>query len=114
VVPIVFALSGDRVWTAVDHKPKRTRALQRIANARANPRVSLLADHYDEDWSQLWWVRADGMARVLEPHEAPRGMALLADRYPIYRTQPPAGPVIEIAVSHWAGWCASAPDSSGG
>ena len=114
LVPVTFAVVGRAIVHAVDHKPKTTRALARLEDLRRDPRVSLLADHYDEDWSQLWWVRADGMARVLEPHEAPRGMALLADRYPIYRTQPPAGPVIEIAVSHWAGWCASAPDSSGG
>jgi PPOX class probable F420-dependent enzyme len=54
VVPIVFAVEGDLVWTAVDHKPKRTRALRRLENVRANPRVSLLADHYEEDWSALW------------------------------------------------------------
>jgi PPOX class probable F420-dependent enzyme len=107
VVPIVFALAGDRIWTAVDDKPKRTRALRRLENARANPRVSVLADHYEEDWSALWWVRADGMARVIDVADAPRGMALLAERYPVYRLRPPAGPVVEIAVQHWSGWSAS-------
>jgi PPOX class probable F420-dependent enzyme len=107
VVPIVFALAGDRIWTAVDDKPKRTRALRRLENARANPRVSVLADHYEEDWGALWWVRADGMARVIDVAEAPHGMALLAERYPVYRLRPPAGPVVEIAVQHWSGWSAS-------
>ena len=107
VVPIVFACEGDRVWTAVDHKPKRTRALQRLENARSNPRVSLLADHYEEDWSALWWVRADGMARVIDVADAPRGMELLAERYPVYRLQPPAGPVVEVAVARWTGWSAA-------
>jgi PPOX class probable F420-dependent enzyme len=107
VVPIVFAIAGDRIWTAVDDKPKRTRALRRLENARANPRVSVLADHYEEDWNALWWVRADGMARVIDVADAPRGMALLAERYPVYRSRPPAGPVVEIAVQHWSGWSAS-------
>jgi PPOX class probable F420-dependent enzyme len=107
VVPIVFACEGDRVWTAVDHKPKRSRALKRLENARSNPRVSLLADHYEEDWGALWWVRADGTARVLSVSDAPRGMELLADRYPVYRLQPPAGPVVEIAVQRWTGWSAA-------
>jgi PPOX class probable F420-dependent enzyme len=107
VVPIVFAVEGDRIWTAVDHKPKRTRALRRLSNVRANPRVSVLADHYEEDWSALWWVRADGLAQVIDVADAPRGMALLAERYSVYRSQPPAGPVLEIAVQRWSGWAAS-------
>jgi PPOX class probable F420-dependent enzyme len=107
VVPIVFAVAGDLVWTAVDHKPKRTRALRRLENARANPRVSLLVDHYAEDWASLWWVRADGVARVLDVADAPRGMALLAERYPVYRQRPPEGPALEIVVQRWTGWAAA-------
>ena len=61
VVPIVFAVDGDTIYTAVDGKPKRSRQLQRLANIAAHPRVTVLADRYDEDWSQLWWVRADGV-----------------------------------------------------
>ena len=64
LVPICFALEGDTLYSAVDHKPKASTALQRLANIAANPRVSLLADRYDEDWSLLWWVRADGTAHV--------------------------------------------------
>jgi PPOX class probable F420-dependent enzyme len=107
VVPVVFAAEGDVVWTAVDHKPKRTRSLQRLANARADPRVSLLADHYEEDWDRLWWVRADGVARVLDVADAPRGMELLTERYPVYRSRPPEGPVMEVAVQRWTGWSAT-------
>jgi len=66
LVPIVFAVAGDVIVTAVDEvKPKRTRALARLANIAAEPRVSVLADHYDEDWTRLWWVRADGTATVV-------------------------------------------------
>jgi PPOX class probable F420-dependent enzyme len=108
IVPIVFALGGDTLFHAVDHKPKRTMALKRIDNLHADPRASVLADGYDEDWSRLWWARADGTARILEPGH-PEALALLAQRYPQYRERPPAGPVIAIDVSRWSDWSAAAP-----
>ena len=107
VVPLVFALAGDTVFSAVDAKPKRTTQLRRLANIRENARVALLADHYDDaDWGALWWVRADGVARVLKPGapEARLGAALLADRYSQYRAEPPRGEVMAIAVQRWSGW----------
>jgi PPOX class probable F420-dependent enzyme len=107
VVPIVFALAGETVFSAVDAKPKRTTALRRLQNVRANPRVALLVDHYeDADWGALWWARADGSARVLEADdpEARRAVELLVRRYAPYRAAPPAGPVLEIAVERWSGW----------
>jgi PPOX class probable F420-dependent enzyme len=107
LVPIVFAVAGDVVWTAVDAKPKRTRALRRLENVRANPRVALLADAYSDDWSALWWVRADGIARVVEAVDAPEAIELLAARYEAYRAVAPAGPLIEIAVERWVGWAAT-------
>ena len=64
VVACCFALQGDRLWTAVDAKPKATQRLQRLANVRAHPWASLLADHYEEDWDELWWVRADGAGKA--------------------------------------------------
>ncbi|HET8953073.1 MAG TPA: TIGR03668 family PPOX class F420-dependent oxidoreductase [Solirubrobacteraceae bacterium] len=103
VVPIVFALAGDTLYHAVDHKPKRTMALKRLENLRADPRASVLADHYDEDWTRLWWARADGTARILEPGHA-EALALLAERYPQYRAQPPQGPVIALDVTRWSAW----------
>jgi PPOX class probable F420-dependent enzyme len=109
LVPIVFALDGDRVVSAVDHKPKRTTRLQRLANIARDPRVSLLADHYDDDWEALWWVRADGHARLLDdPAAAEQALTLLAARYRQYREDRPDGPVIEITVDRWTGWSASA------
>jgi PPOX class probable F420-dependent enzyme len=107
LVPIVFALDGDTVYSAVDHKPKRTTALRRLENVRANPRVALLADEYDDaDWAALWWVRAEGAGRVLEPGsgEARHGVDLLVERYAQYREARPAGPVLAVAVRRWAGW----------
>ena len=107
LVPIVFAAAGEVVFSAVDAKPKRTTRLRRLENVRQNPRVALLADHYDDaDWTALWWVRADGVASVLEEAEpeARRGIALLAERYAQYRAAPPGGPVLAIAVERWSGW----------
>lgn len=105
LVPVTFAVDGDTIFTAVDAKPKRTTALRRLANVAANPRVALLVDHYDDDWSQLWWVRADGTARVVGP-EAPkarRAADLLLARYPRFALR---GPVMIVEVAHWTGWSA--------
>jgi len=106
LVPITFALDGNLILTAVDHKPKRTTKLRRLANIAANPRVSVLADHYEDDWSRLWWVRADGTATVAEPGtpEHVNAAARLAERYEQYRERPPDGPAIAITVSRWSGW----------
>jgi len=107
LVPVVFAVAGDVVYTAVDAKPKRTTALRRLANVAANPRVALLVDHYEEDWDALWWVRADGVARIVDDEdEARAAVALLAARYRAYRETPPPGPVIAVDVERWSGWSA--------
>jgi PPOX class probable F420-dependent enzyme len=109
LVPIVFAVADDTIYSAVDAKPKRTTALRRLANVTANPAVAVLVDHYDDaDWDALWWVRADGTGRVLttpDP-EAEHAVTLLADRYPQHRAQPPAGPVLAVDVDRWSGWAA--------
>jgi PPOX class probable F420-dependent enzyme len=112
VVPCSFALLDDAtIVTAVDHKPKRTTALRRLANIADNPHVALLADHYEDDWRALWWARADGTARIVQPGSEPelraRALAALAARYPPYRAQPPAGALIVVAVGRWSGWSAA-------
>jgi PPOX class probable F420-dependent enzyme len=110
LVPLVFAVAGDVVFSAVDAKPKRTTALRRLDNVGADPRVCLLADEYDDrDWSRLWWVRADGTARVLaaDDAEARHGVELLAARYEQYRSAPPSDRVLAIDVARWSGWRAS-------
>lgn len=104
VVVMTFAVDGDLIYTAVDQKPKITRNLRRLANIRANPRVAVLADHYEDDWDHLWWARADGRATVVD--DGP-GVGLLIERYPQYRRSPPEGPVIMIEVDSWSGWQAS-------
>lgn len=108
IVPIVFAVDGDVIYTAVDAKPKRSTALRRLANIAENPQVAVLADHYDDDWAQLWWARADGIARLAAGAEAAHGLARLSARYRQYETQPPPGPVLAIEVSRWSGWSAAA------
>jgi PPOX class probable F420-dependent enzyme len=110
LVPMVFALVGDVIYTAVDAKPKRHTGLRRLSNIAAEPRVSVLADHYDEDWTVLWWVRADGVARVLDVADpaARAGLTALVERYPQYRVDPPPGPVIAVEVRRWSAWSAAA------
>lgn len=106
LVPIVFALSGQTIYSVVDEKPKRTTELRRLRNVRENPHVAVLVDHYDEaDWSALWWVRADGLARVIESHapEARTAVALLAERHPQQRA---SGAVLAVDVQRWTQWAA--------
>ena len=105
LVPVTFAVDADTVYIAIDHKPKTTTHLKRLANIAANPRVTLLADHYADDWTQLWWSRADGHAAVLTaPPDTEAPIALLASRYPQYQDTRPTGPVIAITVTTWSGW----------
>lgn len=116
LVPVVFALDGDRVWLAVDAKPKSTRALQRLVNLRQHPRVSLLVDHYEADWSTLWWVRVDGNARVVETDTAQEreGLAHLVAKYAQYQVDPPGGPVVVVELDTWRSWSAEQHPSEGG
>jgi PPOX class probable F420-dependent enzyme len=108
VVPVCFALASDEIVTAIDAKPKSTTALRRLDNVRAHPDVALLVDHYDDDWTTLWWVRVDGIARV-EP-DLGRYVDALAAKYAQYAATPPPGPAIVISSLRFTGWsAASAP-----
>jgi PPOX class probable F420-dependent enzyme len=107
LVPVTFAADGDHLYIAVDHKPKTTTNLKRLRNISHNPQVSLLADHYEEDWSQLWWVRADGLASVLSGGDREGPVDLLARKYDQYTGQRPDGPVISIEVTSWTAWASS-------
>ena len=108
LVPVTFALADDLLWFAVDEiKPKRDARLARLADIARDPRVTLLVDHYDADWSALWWVRVDGHAAT---HEAgplrERALDALAAKYPPYRASRPAGPLVAITPTRWTGWSA--------
>ena len=111
VVPVVFAVDSDSLgnhdvmYTAVDAKPKTTLRLRRLANIESNPQVSLLVDHYADDWTRLWWVRADGVARIHSGGEAlDTGCRLLRAKYPQYQSVPLHGPVIAVTVRRWSSW----------
>ena len=105
LVPIVFALEGDTLYSAVDRKPKRSSQLRRIENARARPDVPILVDHYEADWGRLWWIRLRGRARVLDQgEERERALMLLRKKYPQYRSEPPDGPVLAVDVTEVREW----------
>ncbi|TQK52962.1 PPOX class probable F420-dependent enzyme [Streptomyces sp. SLBN-118] len=107
LVPVTFAVDGDLVCFAVDHKPKSTRDLRRLRNIRANDQVSVLVDDYADDWSRLWWVRADGHAEVVDEGERlGRVLELLRAKYVQYRERCPEGPAVLIRVTRWSGWAA--------
>jgi PPOX class probable F420-dependent enzyme len=108
VVPICFALDGDTLFFAVDAKPKRTADLQRLRNIASNRTVSILVDHYEDDWQKLWWVRLDGTARVVTHETEAQGMIdALVERYPQYRRARPAGPIVAVSIERMTGWAAT-------
>jgi PPOX class probable F420-dependent enzyme len=104
IVPVCFTLARGRIVTAVDAKPKVTSELARLENVRSTGRASLLVDHYEEDWSELWWVRVDGIAEVLDSASA---IDALVAKYDQYRETRPAGPVIAIEPARWRSWIPS-------
>jgi len=108
VVPVCFALLCDVAYSSVDHKPKRSPRLRRIANVRATGRACLLVDEYDDDWSRLWWVRLDGHGRIVEDsREEAAALTALAQKYPQYTKHPPNGPVLAVEVTRLSGWAAT-------
>jgi len=105
IVPCCFVADGEVIYSAVDAKPKASFALRRLENVRVTPSVSLLIDHYGEDWSTLWWIRIDGSARVIESGgQRDRALDQLRSKYEQYVREPPPGPVIAIDISAWRAW----------
>jgi len=105
IVPVTFAMHGAVLVSAVDHKPKSSRPLKRIENIRINNRVSLLVDEYDADWTRLWWVRVDGVARVVDAGpDQEAAIRWLSEKYPQYLAHPLAGMVIWVDVDRISGW----------
>jgi PPOX class probable F420-dependent enzyme len=102
LVPITFVMDGDELVFVIDLKPKTTTALKRLRNIEENPAVSVLVDHYDDDWTHLWWVRADGQASIVEPSKT--DLELLSAKYPQYREAPPPGPAVRITITRLTGW----------
>jgi PPOX class probable F420-dependent enzyme len=105
VVPCCFVLVDDWIFSAVDAKPKSTLALRRLANIEAHAEVALLVDHYDENWDDLWWVRLDATAAVIDSgHRREEALAALAGKYRQYRQTAPPGPVIALEITRWRWW----------
>ncbi len=108
VIPFCFACNGRHIYSALDAKPKRgsLRSLRRVRNILANPQVSLAIDHYEADWSKLWYLLVHGRAELLEPgDEQAAAIALLRAKYPQYREMELDGnPVIKITPERAAGW----------
>ena len=115
VVPIVFAIEGDRLVSIADPKPKRGPDLLRFRNIAANAAVSLLVDEYDADWERLWWVRADGMARVVEEGpERDLTIELLQAKYPQYAAwATPFGAAMVVTIERWTSWSLAPPAAAG-
>ena len=109
LVPIVFALDGDLLYSIVDAKPKHGPDLLRFRNIAAEPRVSLLADHYDDDWQALWWVRVDGIATVVEDGpDRDTAISLLFEKYPQYGDwSTPIGAAMVVRIERWSSWSLS-------
>jgi PPOX class probable F420-dependent enzyme len=102
---VSFTVDGDTIYTAVDQKPKSGTMLKRLRNVGENPMVTMLADHYSDDWETLWWVRADGRATILaDQRQMAAPLRLLANRYRQYRQALPTGPVLAVTVERWTGW----------
>ena len=105
LVPITYAVDGGLLFFVIDHKPKSSTNLRRLRNISENPQVSVLVDHYSDDWEELWWVRADGRAEIWDAGDArDNAVALLTERYPQYREPVPTGPVVAIAIENISGW----------
>jgi PPOX class probable F420-dependent enzyme len=106
LVPVVYAVVEEGIAIAIDEKPKRSTRLARLGNIERDPRVTLLIDRYDDDWSQLAWVRVDGMATVLERGDQyPEALAALRGRYPQHQAMALEElPLIVIEAERVVGW----------
>jgi PPOX class probable F420-dependent enzyme len=108
LVPVTFAWhQGTAVWAVDRVKPKRHTRLRRLDDLAADARVAMLADHYAEDWAELWWVELQGTAATLAGEAAAAALDALAERYPAYRAERPPGPVVAVTPRRWAWWTAT-------
>jgi PPOX class probable F420-dependent enzyme len=82
-VPVVFARIGDEIVSPIDHKPKTGDVMARVKNLARDDRVTLLVDHWDEDWTQVGWVMVRGRGEVNPDADMSR-MKALNERYPQY------------------------------
>jgi PPOX class probable F420-dependent enzyme len=105
IVPVTFAFRNGSIVIGIDEKPKSTTKLKRLRNILENPRVSLMWDEYDEDWTKLWWVRGDGVGLIIESGlvwEA--AWAALNAKYLQYQGSRHEGPCMSVEIDSWSGW----------
>ncbi len=110
VLPVTFALVGDKAWTAVDDKPKRSPGaeLARVRWLRRRPEATLLVDYYADDWARLAWVQMIGRVTIVDDAKPP---AELVAKYEPYRRRPPRGPLLRLDIERVVHWRAAAPDA---
>ena len=108
VVPVCYVFDGQSIYSVLDQKPKRIAPsrLKRVRNIQANPQVSLVVDHYEEDWRRLWYVLVSGESLLLEAGgEQAAAVKLLRDKYPQYVDMDiDQNPVIKIAPNTVVSW----------
>lgn len=106
LVPVCFAMQNGTIYSAVDAKPKTTPDLKRLRNIQGNPHVTLLVDHYEEEWGKVWWVRVDGRATVHDNHD--QGRAALTAKYEQY-TDALLGRIVVVEPTKWTSWAYADP-----
>ena len=108
LIPICFHYDGNRFYSVLDQKPKRTAVtnLKRVRNILANPNVALVIDHWQEEWQGLWYVLVNGTADLLyEGPEHQQAIASLREKYPQYRTMDlDTNPIIRITPTNIIRW----------
>jgi PPOX class probable F420-dependent enzyme len=115
VLPITFALAADRIWSALDEKPKRVPAkeLARVRFLRRNPHAAITVDRYSDDWEELAWVQVLGPVSIVETGEGTAGLESLTAKYGPYRESPPPGPLLALDPERCLYWRASNRESRG-
>jgi PPOX class probable F420-dependent enzyme len=109
VLPVTFAVSGGRIWSAIDQKPKRAGEPARVRFLRRDPRAALTVDRYSDDWDRLAWVQVLGTVRVLDVSDGAQGLAALSGKYEQYRDRPPPGPLLALEPQRYLWWRAADP-----
>jgi len=113
VVPVCFVFDGQAIYSVLDAKPKTTplRQLRRVKNILANPQVSLVVDHYEENWDKLQYILVSGNAELLESDEKwVMAIAMLREKYPQYQAMDlDQSPVIKITPVRYSPWSSQPP-----
>ena len=109
VLPVTYALAGDRIYSAIDQKPKRRRGeeVARVRYLRERPEAALCVDRYADDWRELAWVQVLGRVEVVDVGSDPAGLAALTAKYAPYRDRPPAGPILRLDLERTLSWRAA-------